>query len=274
LYVNGNTNINGDLTATRLFGDGSGITNINAAASGWAQTGTGGIYPTVSRVGVGNNNPQYNLHLGTPGTNNIDLYVENRSTFNGTVTTQNLTVNGILSSSSYRLTGGTGLINAGIVTASTLVAGNNAIRVSSNSVGIGTVTPRANLDIDGSVRFKSYSEAVVPVSVSSNNVTLDLSQGQTFTLTATSNANQFTLTNVPSGSTAFTILITQNSVGGNSVNIDSFRTSGGVTIPVYWPGGGVIPTVTTGANRSDIYSFKTFDGGATLYGFVGGQNFA
>jgi hypothetical protein len=40
-----------------------------------------------------------------------------------------------------------------------------------------------------------------------------------------------------------------------------------------WPAGGVIPTVTTGAGKSDIYSFRTFDGGSTFYGIVGGQNF-
>lgn len=274
LRIQGNVDIGGIVNATSFIGDGSGLTNINAAASGWTQTGTGGIYPSVSRVGVGNINPQYNLHVGTTGTNNIDLYVENRSTFNGLITSQDIRINGTLFSGNYNLTGGTGLINAGIVTASTLVAGNNAIRVSSNSVGVGTVSPRANLDIEGSVRFKSYSEAVAPLTISSGNVTIDLSQAQTFTLSVNSPITQFTLTNIPSGSTAFTILITQNSIGGYSVGIDTFRNSGGTSIPVYWPGGGVLPTVTTGANRSDIYSFKTFDGGSTLFGFVGGQNFA
>ena len=51
-----------------------------------------------------------------------------------------------------------------------------------------------------------------------------------------------------------------------------------VAIPVYWPGGGVLPIVTTTADRSDIYSFKLFDGdnvtSSGLYGVVGGQNFA
>ena len=43
---------------------------------------------------------------------------------------------------------------------------------------------------------------------------------------------------------------------------------------VYWSGGGVKPIVTTIANKTDIYSFKTFDGGSSWYGVVGGQNFA
>ena len=52
---------------------------------------------------------------------------------------------------------------------------------------------------------------------------------------------------------------------------------GGSTFPVYWPGG-VVPVVTTTASRTDIYSFKIFDGtnvsSVGMYGIVGGQNYA
>lgn len=74
-------------------------------------------------------------------------------------------------------------------------------------------------------------------------------------------------------STSFTIKITQGDTP-YSVNIDAFRNSLGIVVPVYWPSGGVVPTVTQVANRTDIYSFKTFDNGASLFGVVGGQNFA
>jgi hypothetical protein len=57
------------------------------------------------------------------------------------------------------------------------------------------------------------------------------------------------------------------------IDIDDFRTSGGSLIPVFWPGGGVLPIITTTANRSDIYSFRSFDGGSNWYGVVVGQNF-
>jgi hypothetical protein len=58
------------------------------------------------------------------------------------------------------------------------------------------------------------------------------------------------------------------------VGIDTFKTSGGAPIPVYWSGGGVVPIVTTTANKTDIYSFMTFDGCSSLFGVIGGQNFA
>ena len=52
----------------------------------------------------------------------------------------------------------------------------------------------------------------------------------------------------------------------------------GTSIPVYWPGGGVLPGVTTTASRSDIFAYRTFDGEniatAGLYAVVVGQNFA
>jgi len=272
-------NVNGTINATAYSGDGSGLSNLNIAGSGWSPVAAGlgtGIYAPIAKVGIGTTVPLYNLHLGSAGTGNTDLYVENRSIFAGQVTTQNVSVGGILTATSYRLGGGTGTINAGIVTSSTLVVGTGGTVITTNatSVGIGTVTPRANLDIEGSVRFKSYSEEVVPLSISVGVVNVDLSQGQTFTLSVSSPVNQFTLRNIPSGSTAFTILISQNSTGSYSVGIDTFRTAGGVTIPVYWPGGGVVPIVTTVANKTDMYSFKTFDGGSSLYGVVGGQNFA
>jgi hypothetical protein len=264
--------VDGSVCASVYYGDGSNLTGINVPATGWTNTGTK-LYSNIALVGVGTTNPLYNLHLGSPGTNNIDFYVENRSTFNGTITSQNIAVNGTLTASSYTLSGGTGTINASSVTSSTLSVGSNVIRTNSTSVAIGTASPRANLDIEGSVKFKTYSENVVALSISGGVVTIDLSQGQTFTLSVDAAVSQFRLINAPSGSTSFTILITQNSVG-YSVDIDDFRTSGGTTIPVYWPGGGVVPIVTAVANKTDMYSFRTFDGGANLYGIVGGQNFA
>jgi hypothetical protein len=129
------------------------------------------------------------------------------------------------------------------------------------------------MDIEGRARLKTYHEHVHAVTSSSNVVTLDLSEAQNFTLTVHEKVDQFTITNIPSEASAFTLKITQDSTGSHAVGIDTFKTSGGVDIPVYWPGGGVLPIVTPTADRTDIYSFKTFDGGSNFYGVVGGQNF-
>ncbi len=276
LNVSGNTNINGTASADYFSGDGSLLTNLNIAATGWVGVAAGlgtGIYSPQGRVGIGTSVPLYVLHVGQPGSGNTDLYVENTAVFNGQTQLDNADVTGIITASSFRLAGGTGTINAGIITSSTLVVGD-VITTNSTSVGVGTVDPRANLDIEGSVKFKSYSENVVPLSISGGNVNVDLNTGQTFTLEVSEEVSQFTVLNPPSGATVFNILINQNATGGYSVGIDTFKDSGGSAIPVYWPGGGVVPIVTTVANKIDMYSFKTFDSGSSLYGIVGGQNFA
>jgi len=129
------------------------------------------------------------------------------------------------------------------------------------------------LDVEGALRLKTYYE--IPKAITSDNgfVTLDLSKAQTFVLTVDEVIGYFVVTNVPSSSaTTFTIQVAQDSTG-YLVDIDDFRTAGGASIPLYWPGG-VAPTVTTTASKVDIYSFMTFDGGTTLYGVIGGQNFS
>ena len=170
---------------------------------------------------------------------------------------------------------GVGTINAGIITATTTLragVGGTVFHASGSAVGMGTVTPRATLDVDGSTRLKTYFEAVKSVSPSSNVVTIDLSEAQTFDVNVTSAITQFTISNIPSESSSFTLKVSQDSTGGYAVGIDTFKTSGGAAIPVYWSGS-VVPVVTTTASKTDIYNFITFDGGSSFYGVSGGQNF-
>jgi len=280
LNVNGNTNIGGTITASYFSGDGSSLINLNAAALGWTQI-SGGIYNTaLNNVGIGTSVPRFNLELGAVGSSSTSLHVNGTSTFIGLVTTGNVVVGGMLTSTSFRLDGSSSNIRAGIITTTTLNVGigGTILTTSGSNVGIGTTVPRAKLDIEGHTRFKTYSENVEYLSVVANQVTIDLSKAQSFICTATSNINQFNLLNPPSASTEFAIKIDQDSTGSRTVGIDTFKDSVGTAIPVYWPGGGVLPIVTPTASRSDIYIFKTFDGSnitsVGLYGVVVGQNFA
>ena len=278
LQVIGNTNIVGTVTATAFVGDGSGITDL-ANDSLWQGVGSGlgtGIYPINNhRVGIGTTVPHYQLHAGSVGSGITDLYVQNNSKFAGRIDAQDILVGGAITATSYRLDSSTSNINAGIVTAANIVVGSSgtALLTSGGFVGVGTATPRAKLDVEGAVKLKTYSEFVQTLDISSGNVNINLADAQSFTLTVDEAVTQFTLLNPPSGATAFSILITQDTTG-YSVGIATFKDSGGSAIPVKFPGGGVLPVVTTTASKSDIYSFKTFDGGSTLFGVVGGQNFA
>ena len=296
LQIIGNTNISGVVTASYFVGDGSLLSNVNLSAAGWTQI-SGGLYNTsLSKVGIGTSVPNYNLEVGHVGIASTAMYVHGEAKFVGLITSNNVHVGGALTAiGNYKLEN----VSSGLVRASSIGIGTtnplqsfqvgtaNTLGISTQvfvvtgigSVGIGTTRPRAVLDVDGHTRFKTYSEVVGFPTVSSNIVEVDLSQAQTFICTATANINEFRLLNAPSGSTQFTLRIDQDSTGSRIVGIDTFKTAGGsATIPVYWPGGGVLPVVTSTASRSDIYSFKVFDGDnlatAGIYGVVVGQNFA
>jgi hypothetical protein len=275
LHVIGSTNIVGTVTATSFVGDGAALTNLNVAATGWTNI-SGGIYNTaLNNVGIGTSVPGFNLEVGSPGTGGTSLWVNNGARFDY-LNASNVNITGIITASSYRFNGGTGSINAGIVTTGTLVvgtAGTVITTTSSQLVGVGTASPREKLDVEGTLRTKIVREAVHTLLISANVVTVDLSIAQNFLLSATANVNSFTIINPPSEVSSFTIKIDQDATGGRIIDIDDFKTSGGFVIPVYWPGGGIIPVITSTPSRSDIYTFKTFDGGSNWYGVVVGQNF-
>ena len=283
LRVIGDTEFTGNvrvgvITGAQFHGDGNNLTNLNASATGWAQVGSGlgtGIYNSdLTNVGVGTTIPRFNLHLGGPGYGRTALFVEGNSIFHAGIAASDITV-GIITANNFRLdNNSTGQINAGIVTAARIIVGTSGTVITTTSdqkIGFGTVSPRSQVDIEGRLRLKSYHEAVKAVTSASGDAVIDLSLAQNFTITTTEDISQFTLTNTPDEVTTFTIKIVQGSTGRN-VGIDTFKNSGGTAIPIYWPGG-VLPVVTVGAGKSDIYSFKSFDGCSSLYGVVGGQNF-
>ena len=296
LHVNKDIYATGIISAASyLYGDATYLSNI-PTDSKWAATLTGsgakaGIYTgdaTDIFVGIGTTTPTALLTVGV-GTTTTDKAVKIQDSAGtellgittigrlgiGSETPQGLLdVNGQFISNQFALSG-VGTINAGIITATSQLragVGGTVFHAAGSNVGIGTVNPRATLDVDGSTRLKTYFEAVEAISPSSNVVTVDLSQAQTFTVDASATVNSFTVKNIPTGSSSFTMKISQDSTGGYSVGIDTFKDSGGASIPVYWSGS-VVPIVTTTASKTDIYSFITFDSGSSFYGVPGGQNF-
>ena len=284
LRVNGDTNIDGTVTALQFIGDGSNLFNLDNDTR-WGAVSTG-LYPNdLLNVGIGTSVPlsDVNLTVGYVGSSGTSMHVYSEAKFDGIINTNDLIVSGFSTvTGNFDIQNSSGQVTAGVVTATTLNVGAGGTiittEVGTGSVGIGSETPTAMLDIGGHTKLKTYSENVTAASIESNEVEIDLSAAQSFTITAIDNIDAFVLANPPSGSTSFTLKIVQDATGGRSVGIDTFKTTGGQVIPVYWPGGGVLPIVTTTAGKTDIYSFKTFDGDnvttAGLYGVVGGQNFA
>ena len=290
LHVIGGTNIVGTCTATKFVGDGSGLTMINANASGWTnyvQSGVTSItyntnlnYPP-GLVGIGTSVPTTVLTVGASGTTSPTLLTHGAATFAGILNTKDLRVTGFTTSTGgFDIQSSTGQIGAGIVTSTDLHVGTGGTvittQVGLGSVGIGSTQPTAMLDVRGHTKLKTYSENVGILSIVGGIVEVDLSVAQSFICTADANIDQFTLLNIPVDSTSFTIRIDQDSTGGRGVGIDTFKNNSGTIIPVHWPGA-VVPIVTQTNLKTDIYSFKIFSGSditsVGMYGVIGGQNY-
>lgn len=92
---------------------------------------------------------------------------------------------------------------------------------------------------------------------------IDLSLGTHFTYSNTTTPT-FSFTNPPASGKAgsFTLAITAN----GTAHAPTWPAS------VKWASGGA-PTVTTTNTKTDFFTFITYDGGTTWFGFVAGQNF-
>ncbi len=287
LRVIGDVNISGVITATKFDGDGSLLNNVNVSAAGWTNI-TGGspiLYNTdLNEVGIGTSVATgADATIGAVGASGTSLLVNGEARFAGIITANNVTITGFTTvTGDYAIENTGGQITAGIVTTTDLVIGT-ALTTTSNKIGIGTGVARTLLDVQGVLRTTALSENVdtsdidVSSGVGNYKVVLDLGNSSVFDLTLDNNVDKFELINIPTDGGTFTIKLTQDTTGGRTVDIDDFNTNTPANIPVYWPGG-VVPTMTSTASKTDIYSFKFFDGSsittAGLYGVIGGQNFS
>ena len=282
LRVIGDINVSGVVTATKFDGDGSLLTSVNVSAAGWTNiTGaTPILYNTnLNEVGIGTSVATGSkVTIGAVGASGTSLFVNGEARFAGIVTANDVTITGFTTvTGDYDIQNAGGQITAGIVTTANLVVGTSL-----TVTGISTFN--SLVDFKGGVRTYATRENVdsgtidTSGGVGNHKVVLDLSSSTVFDLTLNNNVDKFELTNIPDDGGTFTIKLTQDSTTGNrTVDLDDFNTTSPASIPVYWPGG-VVPTMTSTASKTDIYSFKFFNGSsittAGLYGVVGGQNFS
>ena len=263
LHVYGAGNFIGSVTASTFYGDGTNITNLPLTTS-WT-TNSVGIH-TLKSVGIGTTNTEFaklTILASTSGiTTALDVFGEAR--FNNNVQVgAALSLTGRLYTNSFELIGiGASMIRAGVTTVTSLNV--------TDSIKLNTPTLRENsiLDVEGRTRLKSYTEAISTPTINSgtNILTLDLSSAQSFNVTLNRNINSFIITNAPTTtSTTFLLKLTQDSTGSRTV---AFTFQGA---NLYWAGG-VIPTMTPTANKTDLFSFTTLNG-TDYYGVTAGQNF-
>lgn len=130
----------------------------------------------------------------------------------------------------------------------------------------GTASTPVNL-YDNELRrpaLKDYAEVVNAIgTILGASQAISLESGNAVTATLGANVT-FTFTTPPATGKmgSFTLLLKQDATGSR---LATWPTT------VKWPGG-TTPTLSTGANKTDVFAFLTTDAGTTWYGFTGGLN--
>jgi hypothetical protein len=116
----------GTVNATAFVGDGSGLTNVTGANSGWTDGGTN-VYTTTTtdNVAIGTTTPSSTLEIVKTAAGTAPLMVSSTATADG----------------NYLIVSSSGNIGMGTTTSV------GALTVMNGSVGIGTWSPRAGLEV-------------------------------------------------------------------------------------------------------------------------------
>jgi hypothetical protein len=114
--------------------------------------------------------------------------------------------------------------------------------------------------------LRDYAETSPAPEISSGTLTLDLETGNVFEVILTQNVTSLILAHPPAAGRAgsCSIILRQDATGGRTRTWPS---------PVKWAGGAP-PPITSAADAVDVYALITRDGGATWFGFPGGQDFS
>ena len=117
--------------------------------------------------------------------------------------------------------------------------------------------------IDDSSRAVNVGDLVNAVGNTGTSATINLANGNFVTATLTGNCT-FTFSNPSAGASSFTLFLTNDATPGRSITWP---------VSVKWPNN-TIPVRTTTANRTDVYTFFTLNGGTTWYGSLTLYNYS
>jgi hypothetical protein len=162
-------------------------------------------------------------------------------------------------------------IAANAVTADKIAAGAiTGAKIANGAVGAGKLQPGIAIDMQDALldspELRDYAETSPTPTISSGTLTLDLESGNVFEVLLTQNVTSLALLHPPAAGRAgsCSIILRQDATGGRTF---------------IWPqstrwAGGAPPAVTSAAGAVDVYALVTRDGGATWFGFPGGQDFS
>ncbi len=116
--------------------------------------------------------------------------------------------------------------------------------------------------IDNNRGLKQYGDTLYAFGNTGTSATLDLSNGNFITATLTGSCT-FSFSNPTSNACAFTLVLTNDGTAGRTITWPA---------AVIWPSGS-IPSRTTSANKTDVYTFFTVNSGSTWFGNLAQYNY-
>jgi hypothetical protein len=239
----------------------SGVTSVNVSGGTTGLSTSGGPVTSTGTVTLAGTLAATNGGTGQSSWTTGDLlYASGANTLSklsiGTAN-QVLTVSGGVPTWATAAGGG-GSSDASTLTGSILAS--NVVNSSLTSVGT-----LSSLTLSGALTFgANYTETRTSVTAASSTA-LNCSLGNIFSLTMSASISTLSFSNVPATGRAYsmTLFVNQDATGGRTISWPA---------EVRWPGG-TAPTLTTTANKTDIITLVTHDGGTNWYGLVAGQNY-
>jgi hypothetical protein len=143
-------------------------------------------------------------------------------------------------------------------------------KIADGAVGASKLQPGIPIDMQDAVlsraELRDYAETSPAPAISSGTLTLDLQTGNVFEVILTQNVTSLILAHPPASGRAgsCSIILRQDATGGRTLAWPA---------SVKWAGGAP-PPITSAADAVDVYALITRDGGATWFGFPGGQDFS
>ena len=153
------------------------------------------------------------------------------------------------------------LASSAALTANKVVIGGGAGVVPSTTTLLGTTTAVTSGNY---IQAVGYADTVTALGNTGTAINLDVTSGNVFSATLTGNAVITLRYPVATGSSSFTLVLTNDATAGRTVSW-----AGGSFL---WPGGAASLSRTTTANATDIWFFFTNNGGTTWYGNISLKN--
>jgi len=153
------------------------------------------------------------------------------------------------------------LASSGALAANNVVVGGGAgvAPSSTNLLAISAAVTTGNY-----IKAIGYADTVTALGNTGTAINLDVTSGNVYTATLTGNAVITLRYPVATGSSSFTLVLTNDATAGRTVSW-----AGGSFL---WPGGAASLARTTTANATDIWFFFTNNGGTTWYGNISLKN--